>query len=125
MREGGETEEGRRRDGGETSFGPGCPLCLSGQTTKQTGPMQTWHSFTPGSELQTRHFSLNIRCERFLRAEEEFWFWTKLNQVLLVCSENPLLESLDQSQEGEEEEEEEEEKKKKKKRKRKQQLLPL
>ncbi|CAB1436944.1 unnamed protein product, partial [Pleuronectes platessa] len=49
-----------------------------------------------GSELQTLQFSLklNIRCERFLRAEEEFWVWIKLNLVLLQ-SENTLMDSLD------------------------------
>ena len=43
---------------------------------------QTQVTFTPGfgSELQTLQFSLNlnIRCERFLRAEEEFWVWINL-----------------------------------------------
>ena len=38
---------------------------------------------------------------RFLRAEEEFWVWIKLNLVLFICSENTLLESSDQSQEVE------------------------
>ena len=30
-----------------------------------------------------------------LRPEEEFWVWIRLNLVLLVCSENTLLDSLD------------------------------
>ncbi|CAB1440465.1 unnamed protein product [Pleuronectes platessa] len=42
------------------------------------GLVHTWL----GSELQTLQFSLklNIRCERFLRPEEEFWVWSKLIQ---------------------------------------------
>ncbi|CAB1420728.1 unnamed protein product [Pleuronectes platessa] len=51
-------------------------------------------------ELQAPQSSvnLNIRCDRLLRAEEEFWVWIQLNLVL-IQSENTLLDCLDQSQE--------------------------
>ncbi|CAB1430995.1 unnamed protein product [Pleuronectes platessa] len=41
------------------------------------------------SHLVQFSVKLNIRCERFLRLEEEFWVWTKLNLVLLVCNVGP------------------------------------
>ena len=40
------------------------------------------------------HTEAEHQVRRFLRAEEEFWVWIKLNQVL-IQRENTLLESLD------------------------------
>ncbi|CAB1418778.1 unnamed protein product [Pleuronectes platessa] len=58
------------------------------------GLVHTWL----GSELQTLQFSvnLNIRCERFLRPEEEFWVWIELNLVLLSMKQRlcPVTVSL-------------------------------